>query len=241
MTKSRGADFSSAQDLAAVRRALAQGIDFAFVKLTQGTGYVNPRATDQTVELGRRIVGYYHFLTADADGAAQWDHFERSLASVNPYWHGGPIAVDHESDRGVMPPDYIAAAFIRRARQRGFKVGRYASGAVFQRTRSLGEAWRWVAWWGPTPPLFAWDVWQFSDGGGEQDWNLFNGDAEQLAAWARKVGHYKWPPHPPRRWWLHDDFTHRARGPYRLPALGAALVTYLARHPKTARLRLERK
>jgi GH25 family lysozyme M1 (1,4-beta-N-acetylmuramidase) len=237
--RARGADFSSYQDLAQVEHARKQGIAFAFVKLTQGGRYVNPLASEQIAVLRARgvRVGVYHFLTSDVDGAAQWDHFEQTLG------RGGksmPVAVDHEPDHGVMPPDYIARAFIKRGQQRGFKVGRYASGSVFQRTPSLGENWRWVAWWAPTPPPFKWDVWQWSNGGGAQDWNYFNGDVPALERWMKKVGP-SWDTIPARRWWLHDDFAKLARGPYRLPRLGAAVVGYLARHPKSSRLRLERK
>lgn len=233
--RARGADFSSYQSLAQVEQTRSQGIAFAFVKLTQGTGYLNPLASEQIAHLRARgvRVGVYHFLSADADGAAQWDHFERAI--------GGricPVAVDHEPEKGVMPADYIARAFIKRGQQRGYKVGRYASGSVFQRTRSLGENWRWVAWWAPTPPPFKWDVWQWSNGGGKQDWNYFNGDTVALAKWFGRMG---FAYRPVRRWWLHDDFAKLARGPFRLPRLGAAVVAYAARHPKSSRLRLERK
>jgi GH25 family lysozyme M1 (1,4-beta-N-acetylmuramidase) len=236
----RGADFSSAQALPAVRHAIGQGIAFAFVKTTQGVDYVNPLARQQiaTLETNGIPVGLYHFLTAEADGAAQWDHFETTLG-----WSlsRGFVAVDHESDAGVMPPDHIAQAFIRRGHQRGYRVGRYGDGRVIR--RNLGEAWKWVAWWGPTPPPFGWRVWQFSDGNGEQDWNVYNGNAVQLKQWIASLTRQlerdkKWAP---MRWWLHDDFTKAARGPFLLPRLGAAIVTYLVRHPKTFRLRLERK
>lgn len=233
--RARGADFSSAQDLAAVRRA-ADEITFGFVKTTQGVGYINPSAQEQFRVLNGKVRGVYHFLTADADGAAQWDHFEAHLVYPKPHL----FAVDHETLNGVMPPDHIVQAFIRRGHQRGFKVGRYANGSVFRRAPSLGEDWRWVAWWAPTPPPFKWDVWQFSDGDGKQDWNVYNGDLAQLKTWAKRAG-MRTRPRPVLRWWLHDDFAKLARGPFRLPAIGAALVAYAARHPKSSRLRLERK
>jgi GH25 family lysozyme M1 (1,4-beta-N-acetylmuramidase) len=234
----RGADFSSYQDLGQVDRALKQHIGFAFVKGTQGAHYVNPAASSQIQHLLSHgvAVGLYHFLTGDVDGAAQWDHFERTFS-----WTRGPVAVDHEPDHGVMPPDYIARAFIRRGHQRGYKVGRYASGSFFQRAPSLGEDWRWVAWWAPTPPPMRWDVWQWTSSDGQQDWNYYNGDALALSRFVGKMRRV--PPRipPPHRWWLHDDFAKAARGPFRLPRLGAAVVLYAGRHPKTARLRLERK
>jgi hypothetical protein len=229
----RGADFSSYQDNAAVAHAIEQKIVFAFVKTTQGVGYVNPkRAAQLSLLRGRGVrVGVYHFLTADADGAAQWDQFEKTIPA------GALCAVDHESDGGVTPPDHVVQAFIRRGHQRGFKVGRYGDGRVIR--RHLGEDWTWVAWWSATPPPFHWDFWQFSNGAGKQDWNLYRGDVHALDALIVKT---RPKPAPrPARWWFHDDRVKLARGPYRLPALAAALVAYLGRRPKTGRLRLERK
>jgi GH25 family lysozyme M1 (1,4-beta-N-acetylmuramidase) len=231
--RARGADFSSAQRLAQVEH-VAKGVAFAFVKATQGTGYVNPSFTAQVRMLRQCgvVVGVYHFLEHDVDGAAQFDHLFANVGSRYAL-----VACDQETDRGVLVPDHIARAFIRRAHQRGVKVGRYGDGRVMR--RSLGEDWKWVAWWGKTPPPFKWDFWQFSNGDGKQDWNLFRGNAAQLAALGRKL-----KPKPklaPLRWWLHDDRAKVARGPYRLAALAPAVAAYLAKHPRVVRLRLERK
>lgn len=235
MTNARGADFSSYQDDTHLKAAVHNGISFAIIKLTQGVDYVNPRAHEQASKLARlggTRIGAYHFLTHDVDGAAQWDYFEQHLHGII-----GPVACDQESDRGVLVSDAIAEAFIRRGHQRGFKVGRYGDGRVFP--RSLGEDWRWCAWWAKTPPPWKWDVWQFEAGtGGAPDWNVFHGNVAQLATWTKSMeGHAK----QPLRWWLHDDLTKTARGPFRLPALGAAVLAYLARHPRSNLIRLERK
>lgn len=218
-----------------MERALGAGIAFAFVKATEGADYVNPSLSWQVRLLRERgvHVGVYHFLTHDVDGATQFDHL---FATVG--YQFALVACDQETDRGVLVPDAIASAFIRRAHQRGVKVGRYGDGRVM--SRSLGEDWKWRAWWAQSPPPAPWRVWQFSDGSGAQDWNVFNGDAAALAKWVDSLARHK-HKRSPLRWWLHDDAERAARGPYRLPRLGAAVVAYLARRPKSARLRLERK
>lgn len=242
MTLARGADFSSAQTGGEVSAVIRQGIHFAMVKATEGVHYTSTAMRWQIglLEANGVAAGLYHFLSPDVDGADQWDYFEQWIGYSHP---SGFVAVDHERDEhGVLPRDDIARAFIRRGHQRGYKVGRYGDNDVIR--RNLGEDWTWAAWWSRTPPPFKWKLWQFSDGGGKQDWNVFNGDVAELERWLATLqrSHPAVRPKPlAKRWWLHDDFTKAARGPFLLPRLAAAVVVYATRHPRTARLRLERK
>lgn len=243
MTLARGADFSSAQTGGDVSAVIRGGIHFAMVKATEGVHYTSPALRWQLhlLEQNGVAVGLYHFLSPDVDGADQWDYFEPWLA-----WQRrapGFVAVDHEPDEhGVLPNDEIVRAFIRRGHQRGFKVGRYGDNNVIR--RNLGEDWTWAAWWSKTPPPFKWKLWQFSDGNGRQDWNVFNGDVVELDHWLATLQRHhpaaRTKP-PAKRWWLHDDLTKAAAGPYLLPRLGAAVVAYALHHPRTTSLRLERK
>jgi lysozyme len=245
--RARGADLSVFQDDAQLQRAINEHLDFAFVKATEGDAYVNPRARLQIARLEANTVhvGLYHFLTHDVDGARQWDFFERTAA----HWTKTPLVVacDQETDgHGVLVPDAIAAAFIRRGHQAGYEVGRYGDVRVMGRT--LGEDWRWRARWAKTPPAGRWDFWQFAAGaGGGPDWNVFRGNRAELEAWWKRHGgrRLKGKAHPvspyanaPARWWLHDELEKRALGPYRLPRLVAALTLYLARHRRSARFEL---
>jgi lysozyme len=234
----RGADLSAFQDDVHLQRAIHAGLDFAFVKATEGAHYVNPRARTQIarLEANRVHVGLYHFLTHDVDGARQWDFFEATAA----HWSVPlVVACDQESDgHGVLVPDAIASAFIRRGHQRGFKVGRYGDARVMG--RRLGEDWRWVARWAKTPPAGRWDVWQFAAGAhGDPDWDVFAGDREQLAAWWKRNG--RRAKLAPGRWWLHDELERVALGPYRLPQLAPRLALYLARHRRSRHFELVRR
>jgi hypothetical protein len=231
--KARGADFSSAQTVEHVQ-GLAGGLDFAFVKATEGTDYVNPRFKDQVQAMRERhrLAGYYHFLAPGADPVRQWDHFESTISLSG--LGRAPVALDYEA---AGTSDAEARAFIRRGRQRGFRVGLYGGESICR--RRLGQSWRWVAKWSKTPPAIAYDVWQWSDGFGRQDYNVFHADAHALDHWwavqsrrreRRKV-----------RWWLHDETTGSVHGPYRLAALVAVLAGYLAKHPRTRGVLLERK
>lgn len=230
----RGADFSSYQSVEAVKAAIeTQHIAFGIVKLTEGLGYVNPLAPAQVRALhdGGCVAMAYHFGIV-ADGAAEWDFFELHAAALGI----GHVAFDYEAP-GVT--DAMAQAFIRRAHQRGYKVGLYGSDGVAR--RRLGQDWTWAAHWSKTPPAYACDIWQFAPGAnGAPDWDVFRG-----SSWSRFILKNERSPNPPvRRWWLHDrtpGVTAAARGPFRLPTLAAQLVGYSLRHPRSSVLSLERK
>lgn len=231
--RARGADFSSSQSLAEVSQAIDRGLDFAFVKASQGVDYLNPLLDTQASTLRRRgvPVGYYHFLQAAVDGASQWDRFEAAIGHLPR----GPVALDYEQSGTT---DAQARAFIARGRQRGYRVGVYGGEQVTR--RRLGQAWRWVAKWSQTPPVSRWDVWQFTDGGGRQDYDVFNGGKAALRAWWVKQS-------APRRrvvrpgWWLTDERTKTALGPLWGVAVGPAFFRYSRRHPRSRLYTLEHK
>lgn len=237
MTRARGADFSSAQSVDETAK-VARTIDFAFVKATQGTDYVNPVLHSQVHMLRTAgvLVGYYHFLDPASSGAAQWDHFELELVGMTR----GPVAIDYEASGTT---DAQARAFIRRGRQRGFKVGLYGGEHLFGRARLIrlgGPSWSWVAYWSSKPPPVGFDVWQFTDGAGRQDYNVFRGGRGLLEAWWKRQS-------APRRrkvrlrWWLTDTRAGVALGPFLLAGACARLLAYNRRHPASHAYTLELK
>src|SRR5581483_3289990 len=117
----RGADFSAYQNDAHVEAAIAEGIGFAFVKLTQGTSYTSPAAREQLDRLRAHgvHVGVYHYLDAGASAAAQWAHFAAELAKL-PYWRSLVVALDYEAPGAT---DAQAAAFIAAGKRDGYRVG----------------------------------------------------------------------------------------------------------------------
>jgi hypothetical protein len=100
------------------------GMDFCFVKATEGTSYVNPkmRAQADHARAAGRVVGFYHFLRPGSM-RAQARYFVDKCASR----HGDPLWADWE-DSGVSCAD--KDAFLREvARLRGdtHKVGLYCN------------------------------------------------------------------------------------------------------------------
>lgn len=226
-----GADFSSYQSTAAVQRAIAHGIRFAFVKLTEGTGYVSPAAAGQLHALARAGVrlGVYHYLDA-GPGAPQWEHFQKTLEAARlkvPVL----VALDFEQQGST---DAEAKAFLAAGKRAGYSVGLYSS---LSRDHSpLGQAWAWIASWSSVAPPPPWAFWQFAAGtGGDPDWDVFHGDAAQLAAfWDRHAGalHHRLKPSYRVRFAGTRKLLPVELGPYRrLRSATLRALAYALRHP----------
>jgi GH25 family lysozyme M1 (1,4-beta-N-acetylmuramidase) len=98
----QGSQWSASQMIKGVDVAIYQaesgwetGVDFAFMKVTQGTSYVNPRWVSQrdNARAAGLVVGYYHFLEA-GNVVAQADYF-LSKISLQP---GDVLACDWETN-----------------------------------------------------------------------------------------------------------------------------------------------
>lgn len=185
----RGADVSSWQDDATIAAIEHEQLGFAFVKLTQGVGYID-RGAAQRVELLHAhglAVGVYHYLTPTPSAELQWSFFHSTLIMLAHL--GVPVgrlifSVDYEA-QGATDAD--AAAFIAAARRDGFLVGCYSSAGTHGYAE-LGQAWRWVAAWGSSAPRRPWAFWQFADQPAH-DWDLFNGSPAALKRfWGRYAG-----------------------------------------------------
>ncbi len=227
----RGADFSSYQSPAAVAAAIAHGIRFAFVKLTEGTGYENPFAAAQLGALDRAGVrlGVYHYLDA-GPGGPQWAFFQARLEALHlrvPVL----VALDFEQ-QGATEAE--ARAFLLDGKRAGYSVGLYSS--LARDHSPLGQAWAWIASWSSVAPPPPWAFWQFAAGtGGSPDWDLFHGDAAALAAfWQHHAGALH---HRPRAAYLVRFAGTRKLlpvelGPYRrLRTAALRAVAYALRHP----------
>ncbi|MCI1206955.1 MAG: hypothetical protein LKF98_01600 [Microbacteriaceae bacterium] len=167
------------------------GASFAFVKATQGTGYVNPYYAGATQQLRDRgmAVGHYHFLTRTVSGAAQANYFVNHLQH---YRTGDPLAGDYE---GTYKNESVMLAFFRQLRARvpngnlfiyGGRVADLGTISSYGWTvlRSLNVR-VWVASWGSVRPTtvggLAAPIWQYTDAhyvnGKRLDWNYADASA----------------------------------------------------------------
>lgn len=91
------------------------GLDFVFIKATEGRSYVNPRLTDQTKRARDAdcVVGFYHFLWP-GNIAAQAEYF----VSKAPEKAGDLLAVDWEQNgEGTRASNAEKDSFIREVKR----------------------------------------------------------------------------------------------------------------------------
>ncbi|KIQ62407.1 muramidase [Kitasatospora griseola] len=177
----KGQDWASYQSATPV----TTGLDFAFIKATEGTGYVNPKMVYQadTARKAGLVVGFYHFVRP-GDMKAQAAYFVEHAASQP----GDPLFLDWE-DAGVsndQKNEFIAE--VKRLRGNAHKVGLYCNQYYWQKREVGGNAGDalWIAdYVTPGAPRIQapWLFHQYSDSPIDQDLGNF-ADRAALRAWA---------------------------------------------------------
>ena len=181
-----------------------QGVDFAFIKATEGSGLRDVRFSDNWVEAqaaGLRV-GAYHFFSYDSPGADQAANFiaavpvtEGTLPPVVDLEFYGPYLehpADRDKTRAILDP--LLTALEERYRTKPILYATYRSYQLYL----SGGAYRDYPLWISSPmvsPLFHdWDFWQYShgahlegyQGGVDQiDLDVFRGSREEFEAFGR--------------------------------------------------------
>lgn len=119
----QGIDVSSYQ----AETFTTSGLDFVFVKATEGTSYINPKQGKQaaTARTAGLVLGFYHFLHP-GNIAAQAAYFVDRCASVE----GDLLVCDWETTgSGEHPSNADKDAFLREVKRLrpGHKVGLYCN------------------------------------------------------------------------------------------------------------------
>lgn len=176
--------------------------DFAMVKATEGTTYVNPfYKEDVRAALNAGLkVGAYHYARPPGDPLAQARHFANLIKQV-PGQNLPPV-LDIEVSEGLSPialQIWTRAFLVELERLTGKKpmiyTYRYFWGDQMGNTKQFAEYPLWLAaYQSDAPgPVGGWDklaMWQRSDSGrvaginAPVDMNLFNGDQGQLNSFA---------------------------------------------------------
>lgn len=86
----------------------ADQIEFAYIKLTQGTALLDSKGKEYAsgAKASGLKVGLYHFFTADEDPDAQFDHFQAALQSVQ--WDLPPMLDCESQPNHSVPADYAS-------------------------------------------------------------------------------------------------------------------------------------
>ena len=178
------------------------GVEFAFIKATEGGDYTDPRfaANWAGARQAGVVRGAYHFFRPQTDAMAQAAHFLRTV----PLAPGDlPPVLDVEVTDG-RSLDVVAAGVrtwlqeVERATGRRPIIYTRASFWTAQMGGGYGGYPLWVAHYGVASPNIpsgwsGWTFWQHSDAGrvdgiaGDVDLNWFNGDRDALEAFIATV------------------------------------------------------
>lgn len=200
----RGVDVSSYQGTINWQVLAQENIQFAFIKATEGRGFVDPCFAENyagAAQTGLRV-GAYHFFSYDSSGDTQADNF---IAAVQPLENMLPPVIDVEfyGDKEKNPPHKEEvvrnlSAMIRRLEEHyGMTPILYATEKSYRLflAEDFEECDIWIRNVLGRPTLSdgrEWTFWQYANRGrlsgysGREryiDLNVFQGSAEEFATY----------------------------------------------------------
>jgi GH25 family lysozyme M1 (1,4-beta-N-acetylmuramidase) len=182
----RGIDVSVYQGRVAWADVASSGLDFAWIKTTEGEHETDSEfaANWQGAKQAGVRRGAYHFFDPKESGAQQARHFLATLGTD----HGElPLALDLEITLGVDCKGLVsqATAFLAAVEQADArKPVLYADDAELQALECDRTALQlyplWIAWWSTTAPknLYGWTTWSFWQGSHQQVVSGIQGDVD---------------------------------------------------------------
>ena len=197
------------------------GVQFAYVKATEGTSWVDPRfeANWRGSQDEGLLHGAYHFARPGSDPEAEAAHFAAVVGAAG--WDELRPVLDLESGGGLPPSAVIewVLAFVRAAESRFGRTMVIYTGGFWRRALgnpevpTLGSRLLWTARYGPHEPVVPrtwkeWTFWQFTDGQsgearkipgvrGPCDCDWYRGSLKQLVALANEAAAPAPVPPPP--------------------------------------------
>lgn len=202
----RGVDVSSYQGDIAWQTLSSQNIDFAFIKATEGSSFVDPCFRDNYAEAQKChiAVGAYHFFSFDSKGITQAENF---MDTVTPFEGMLPPVVDLEfyGDKEKNPPSRDAVRSELNDMLSALEEHYGLKPIIYATEKSYGlylagayeEYDIWIRNVISKPNLSDdrdWRFWQFTNRGrlhgykGKEkyiDINVFNGSAEEFLSYPR--------------------------------------------------------
>lgn len=201
----RGVDVSHYQGEIDWPVLAGEGIDFAYIKATEGSSHVDVRFEEnwrEAQQTGLRV-GAYHFFSFDSPAETQWKHFVEVVPAFSRML---PPVVDFEyyGDKRNHPPETEAAREQLRVMLEGL-TEQYGVRPVIYATEEVYEAYLegyfeeyplWIrnVFGRPDTGGQKWTFWQYTNRerlrgySGEEvyiDMNVFCGDEEEWEFWSR--------------------------------------------------------
>ncbi len=201
----RGIDVSSHNGEPDFRRAAASGMEFAFIKATEGTDFVDSkffRNYKAATEAGLKV-GVYHFFRFNKDGVEQAINLMRTVGRRRPQL-GLVIDVERSGNDTTISADTVKerlAAMADYLNLLGHRVTFYSNRDGYYdyiADRHQGAP-LWICAFSETPINAEWTFWQFDHHGrldgfdGDVDLNAFCGSREE---WQAFLDGALWPYTP---------------------------------------------
>lgn len=170
----KGVDISHYQDGITIRQLMDAGMDFAIIKVTEGTAYTDTSAFGfyrEAHELGFPLGGYcYSHAMTPEEAVIEAGHIVETLNGV-PMPCGVYLDME-EPEQLALSHDAlleIVRAWCMAIDSAGYTPGIYSSAGTLWAKVSPDEtpigSLAWVAKWSQTPPDLPCDLWQSSDCG----------------------------------------------------------------------------
>lgn len=196
----RGVDVSHYQGEIDFQRLAEQGMQFAFIKATEGSASVDERLEQnlENVQSAPMRAGFYHFFSYDSPGSAQAENFIMHVPALEDML---PPVIDVEfyGDKASNPPERAQVepelrALVNAVEQEyGMKPILYCTQRAYrlyiQNAFEDCDLWIRSVYWRPRIDR-GWTFWQYTDRAklegysGEEpciDLNVFCGTAEEFA------------------------------------------------------------
>lgn len=195
-----GVDVSNYQGIVNWDALEEQGVKFAFIKATEGSGHVDESVSRNLRDAGETdiLISAYHFFSFDSAGETQADNFistvSRDAIDMPPV-----IDIEYYGDKRRNKPsseeaaDILGPLLARLEEHYGCKPLIYTTIPVYFRyiKDDFGDYPIWIRSVNFAPDLFEWKFWQYSDKGrldgyyGDEeciDFNVYNGSEEEFFA-----------------------------------------------------------
>lgn len=196
-----GVDVSTYQGKVDWEELAAQGVDFAFIKATEGSSLQDVRFAENWAGAQAAGIrpGAYHFFSYDTPGQQQAENFIRTVPVtagalppvVDIEFYGSYLEepADRETARAILDPmldaleEHYGVKPILYATYRSYQL--YLSGGAYD------DYPLWMSSPGVSPLLWDWDFWQYSHSGhlegydGHQQWidfDIFRGSKADFDA-----------------------------------------------------------
>ena len=176
--------------------AKSNGVDFGFARISDGLGFMDPKFAPNWAAMKSAGVlrGAYQFFEPGQDATAQANLVVQTLGKLGD--GDLPAMIDVEATGGQSPATVAAKVktWLTIVEKGTGRRPFIYSGSYFWQDNvqdtSLGAYPFWIAAYGVScpslPPGWSnWTFWQYSDGGGSLDHDVFNGTLAQLQAFAK--------------------------------------------------------